>query len=207
MATTVTIVFNEYEIIPVARRVLDLAREQSTHFRAACGRGLDGFTRMVVWSQDEAAEDVFSIALDSVIAFRERALYLGIAGLPREYYSGAYSLKTNEPIPDLNYLDQLYEASDWRSERAGQRFVTPGWISDAAARGALDGKSAMNKIAEEFYYILEHGDYKAAPKRGGAKPDTSLWLGDDRKAWLREHGGIQPIIHALIDRAMAEAGD
>jgi len=36
----------------------------------------------------------------------------------------------------------------------------------------------------------------------GTRPDTSLWLGDERRAWLKGHGGIQPTIQAMIDRAM-----
>jgi hypothetical protein len=39
--------------------------------------------------------------------------------------------------------------------------------------------------------------------KSGTPPDTSLFLGDARRAWLKErHGGIQPTIHAMIDRAM-----
>jgi len=36
----------------------------------------------------------------------------------------------------------------------------------------------------------------------GTRPDTSLYLGDERRAWLKDHGGIQPTIHTMIDRAM-----
>lgn len=42
-------------------------------------------------------------------------------------------------------------------------------------------------------------------KRPGTKPDTSLFLGPDRRAWLQSHGGIQPTIQRLIDEAMHHA--
>lgn len=41
-------------------------------------------------------------------------------------------------------------------------------------------------------------------RRGGAKPNTSLYLPDDLKTWLREHGGIQPTITKLVKKAMTE---
>jgi hypothetical protein len=37
----------------------------------------------------------------------------------------------------------------------------------------------------------------------GTAPDTSLHLGVERRAWLKDHGGIQPMINALIDAAMS----
>jgi len=40
------------------------------------------------------------------------------------------------------------------------------------------------------------------PKNPGTPPDTSLHLGDARRAWLKDHGGIQPTITHLIDDAM-----
>jgi len=36
----------------------------------------------------------------------------------------------------------------------------------------------------------------------GTAPDTSLHLGDARRAWLKSRGGYQPTIRAMIDRAM-----
>ncbi len=44
--------------------------------------------------------------------------------------------------------------------------------------------------------------YNFVAIRSGTAPDTSLWLGDERRTWLKEHGGIQPTIQAMIDRAM-----
>lgn len=40
------------------------------------------------------------------------------------------------------------------------------------------------------------------PSVAGTSPDTSLFLGDERHIWLKSHGGIQPMICVLIDRAM-----
>lgn len=41
-----------------------------------------------------------------------------------------------------------------------------------------------------------------SPSPSGTSPDTSIWLGDERRAWLKEHGGIQPTIQSMIDKAM-----
>lgn len=43
------------------------------------------------------------------------------------------------------------------------------------------------------------------PGAAGTAPDTSLFLGVERLAWLKEHGGIQPTIRAMIDKAMSRA--
>lgn len=39
-------------------------------------------------------------------------------------------------------------------------------------------------------------------RKSGTKPDTSLHLGQERRAWLKAHNGIQPTIMRLIDDAM-----
>jgi len=36
----------------------------------------------------------------------------------------------------------------------------------------------------------------------GTKPDTSLFLGPERKKWLTDQGGVQPTIQRLVDEAM-----
>lgn len=41
-----------------------------------------------------------------------------------------------------------------------------------------------------------------AEKSSGTAPDTPLHLGPKRRTWLKEHGGPQPTICAMIDRAM-----
>ena len=50
---------------------------------------------------------------------------------------------------------------------------------------------------------MNKGKLDRAPHASGTKPDTSLFLGEERKRWLAEHGGIQPTIHRLIDEAMS----
>jgi len=40
-------------------------------------------------------------------------------------------------------------------------------------------------------------------RKSGTKPDTSLHLGQERRAWLQKQGGIQPTINRLIDKAMS----
>lgn len=39
-------------------------------------------------------------------------------------------------------------------------------------------------------------------KQPGTAPDTSLYLGEERKEWLKSQGGAQPVIQKLIDDAM-----
>lgn len=41
--------------------------------------------------------------------------------------------------------------------------------------------------------------------RAGTAPDTSLHLGDERRSWLLEHGGIQPVICGLVDEEMKQS--
>lgn len=55
--------------------------------------------------------------------------------------------------------------------------------------------------AGNSYRIFDVMNQKWVNKPGTA-PDTSLCLGDERRAWLQKQGGIQPTIHAMIDRAM-----
>lgn len=43
---------------------------------------------------------------------------------------------------------------------------------------------------------------KPKKRKPGTAPDTSLHLGQERRAWLKENGGIQPKIMELIDREM-----
>jgi hypothetical protein len=55
-------------------------------------------------------------------------------------------------------------------------------------------------MPKSFHAKLWH---KAMPRRAaGTPPDTSLHLGDARRAWLKDNGGIQPTIQAMIDQAM-----
>jgi len=41
------------------------------------------------------------------------------------------------------------------------------------------------------------------PHRSWTAPDTSIWLGEKRRRWLAENGGIQPVIHQLVDKAIS----
>lgn len=66
------------------------------------------------------------------------------------------------------------------------------------------------KVAERFANLVESGmtpqqAIKELKKpTSGTAPDTSLFLGDKRKDWLAQQGGIQPTIRRLIDQAMQE---
>jgi hypothetical protein len=54
---------------------------------------------------------------------------------------------------------------------------------------------------------IEADDVDTEPRRKrrpGVRPDTSLYLGEDRRAWLQQQGGIQPTIQQLIDREMQQ---
>lgn len=64
------------------------------------------------------------------------------------------------------------------------------------------------KTAERFLSLVDDGMdahqavYELERRASGTAPDTSLFLGADRRAWLAEQGGIQPTIQAMIDKAM-----
>lgn len=64
-----------------------------------------------------------------------------------------------------------------------------------------EAEPIIEKMNQFFVFNGRPEEYKPVSK-GGTKPDTSLFLGEERKEWLREHGGIQPTIQALIDKAM-----
>jgi len=48
---------------------------------------------------------------------------------------------------------------------------------------------------------------KSNRKPRGTAPDTSLHLGDERRAWLKANGGLQPTINRLVDAAMQATGE
>lgn len=200
MCTAVEITFDENEVSQVARRLLALAREQSDRQRALLQPITGNRIRVTIWSKADS-ENVLSIPMRSQATFTEWALYMGVEGLDPKYQSGAVSFVTGAPLPNLKYIDLLYRDYGQALETPCDTFTPPSWIADAVAKGSLDDVAAMNRIADEFYHLLKQGEYRPAPK-GGSKPDTSLWLGPERKAWLKANGGIQPTIHALIDNAM-----
>jgi cyclophilin family peptidyl-prolyl cis-trans isomerase len=72
-------------------------------------------------------------------------------------------------------------------------------IDEAEGGGVTDfsRKSEARDFADE---MNEREERK--PHKPGTAPDTSLWLGEERRAWLKKNGGIQPMIHAIVDRAM-----
>jgi len=74
--------------------------------------------------------------------------------------------------------------------------------------GASNMEAVVNQLRAEFKISAERASQAAARaariKRHaiGTPPDTSLHLGDERRAWLKSHGGIQPTIAKLIDDVM-----
>lgn len=91
----------------------------------------------------------------------------------------------------------------------------PGWVVDLSPDGIVNPDCywyfKTRKAAEIFLSKVEMGigaeqaAYEATePYASGTKPDTSLFLGNERKRWLLAQGGIQPIIHRLVDEAMGE---
>lgn len=63
----------------------------------------------------------------------------------------------------------------------------------------------MTESQTEYQVTKKRGRPRLHPPGEGRKSygDTSVKLGDARRAWLLEHGGYQPTIIRLIDEAMA----
>jgi len=87
-----------------------------------------------------------------------------------------------------------------------------GWIADLSPADVINldcyWPFRTRKAALEFIALVDAGTdaseaaYQVTqPHTSGAKPDTSLFLGGERRQWLKEQGGIQPTIHRLIDEA------
>ena len=84
-----------------------------------------------------------------------------------------------------------------------------GWIVD------LSGPDVVNpdcywpfksrKVAAKFAALVDGGmdpheaAFNVLRRTRGTAPDTSLYLGEERRAWLKERGGIQPTINQMID--------
>lgn len=74
--------------------------------------------------------------------------------------------------------------------------------------GVSNMEAVTDQLRTEFKISHERAEQAAARaariKRHaiGTAPDTSLHLGDERRAWLKDRGGIQQNIQAMIDRAM-----
>lgn len=84
---------------------------------------------------------------------------------------------------------------------AGQSIGFPGLIR------LLTSYSPVPEIEVEGLDVLYGGEivarmFRFPAPRSGTAPDTSLFLGSERKTWLAAQGGIQPTIQRLIDEAM-----
>ena len=91
-----------------------------------------------------------------------------------------------------------------------------GWIVDLSPADAVNGESTLSdcywpfksrKVAAKFLALVDDGmdpheaGFNVLRRTPGTAPDTSIHLGEERRAWLKEQGGIQPTIHELIDEA------
>ena len=86
-----------------------------------------------------------------------------------------------------------------------------GWIVDLSPADAGNPDCywpfRSRKAAAKFLALVDGGMPTAQAvnetlrRTPGTAPDTSIHLGEERRAWLKEQGGIQPTIHELIDEA------
>lgn len=100
----------------------------------------------------------------------------------------------------------IFPANDVDPNRPG------GWICDLSPANVVNPDFyyyfKSRKTAKRFARLVADG---MPPEQAlnlvkrhaaGTPPDTSLYLGAERRAWLVEQGGIQPVIQQLIDQAM-----
>jgi len=88
-----------------------------------------------------------------------------------------------------------------------------GWIVDLSGPDAVNPDAyhffKSRKTAARFLTLIDSGldvyqaQLELERRSYGTAPDTSLFLGIERKAWLQTQGGIQPTIQRLIDQAMS----
>ena len=80
------------------------------------------------------------------------------------------------------------------------------------AGAVINLSTTRQQLVDEFHISRERaiGAIAKAARRmrhpthaRGTAPDTSLALGQARRAWLIRQGGIQPTVRCLVDEAMA----
>jgi hypothetical protein len=89
-----------------------------------------------------------------------------------------------------------------------EQLITPEESEDGELSLVVDGRDVLYNgelVGKFFLYSGEQIGNKGGRVSSGTAPDTSLWLGAERKAWLTSQGGIQPTIHRLIDEAMSKS--
>jgi len=103
----------------------------------------------------------------------------------------------------------VFPASDVDSDKRS------GWICDLSPENVVNPdcyfRFKSRKTAEKFSRLVAEGMspeqalHEVERKASGTAPDTSLYLGKERRAWLVEQGGIQPVIQRLIDEAIQKS--
>lgn len=71
-----------------------------------------------------------------------------------------------------------------------------------SAETSADGETSTVVDGRNVLYRGQVIGRVMAQSRPGTAPDTSLFLGPDRKGWLAEQGGIQPTIQRMVDDMM-----
>jgi len=89
--------------------------------------------------------------------------------------------------------------------RATRFFECGGKLWDCTSWPMSKAKPTDDEQAAIEWANLPDDAIVIKPHIAGTPPDTSLHLGDDRRAWLQAQGGIQPTIVKLIDDAMKKS--
>ncbi len=198
---TTSITFDESKISDSARRLLEAGRTEYI-YRVIWAPNSDGLTTIDIHDNRDN-DDVLEIWVVDGLTWAERARKFGVPGIDKSNQSGRWG--SDGPIPTEEYIKNVIRVYGEPVEHG--RFTVPRWIVSQVRHGKLSDLDAINAIGDAFDHFCKTGQFLPGPHASGTKPDTSIFLGEERKSWLKFQGGIQPTIQKLIDDARGEKNE